>query len=90
MPCCARPLSGLSAAGTPPDPLAQTFGVRLDPQQSGRIGEHRARIGLGESPTLQHFKKHPSVLTGHLGPGRIGTLGRLMAEVAEAVNDLLG
>src|ERR1700754_3247147 len=44
-------------AGAPPDPLAQAFRMRLDAQQTGRVGKHRSRIWLGKAFTAQHVEE---------------------------------
>ena len=88
MPCSRGPLGGLPGAGTPPDPLAQTVGVRLDPEQPGWVGEHRPRVRLGKALALEDLEKDPRVLAGHVG--LIGALARDVAEVAVALDDLLG
>ncbi len=63
-------------------------GVRFDPQQPGGVGEHRTRVGPREPLALQHLQQHLGVLAGHVGVG--GALRRDVAEVAVAVDDLLG
>src|ERR1700677_2958546 len=87
-PLLAGPLGGLPGAGAPPDPLAQTFRVRLEPEQPGRVTEHRWRVGLGEPPALEEVEKYPRVLARHVG--RAGALSRDVAEVPVAVDYLLG
>ena len=66
-PLLAGPLGGLPGASSPPDPLAQTFGVRLDPKQPGWVGEHRSRVRLSEAIALEDLEKGPRVLASHLG-----------------------
>ena len=62
--------------------------MRLGAEQTGRVREHRGGVGLGEAGAGQRLEENLGVLAGHV---RVGTaLGRLVAEVAEAIDDLLG
>ena len=61
--------------------------VRLGAQQAGRVGEHRARVGLGEALALEHLEEDLGVAARHVG--LVLALGGLVAEVAPAVDDLL-
>jgi hypothetical protein len=62
--------------------------VGLDPQQTGRVREHRSRIRLRKPLAGEHFEKDLCVLPGQISVGL--SLRRDVAEVAEAVNHLLG
>ena len=62
--------------------------MRLQPQQAGRIGEHRARVGLGEALALQRVQEDLGVGPRHVGVG-LAVLRRV-AEIAPAVDHLLG
>src|ERR1700743_17616 len=44
-------------SGAPPDPLAQSLRMRLEPQQAGRVRKHRPWIWLGKAPCPQEDKK---------------------------------
>ena len=48
-----RPLRGRPGTGAPPDPVAEAGSVRLEPEQAGRVREHRPRVRLGEALPLQ-------------------------------------
>ena len=61
--------------------------MRLGAKQPGRVREHRRRVRLGEPGPGQGLQEDLGVLTGHVGIGL--TLGRNVAEVAEAIDDLL-
>ena len=61
--------------------------MRLGAEQAGRVREHRGRVRLGEPDAGQGLEEDLGVLAGHVGVGL--ALGRLVAEVAEAVDDLL-
>ena len=61
--------------------------MRLGAKQTGRVREHRRRVGLGEPDAGQGLEEDLGVLAGHV---RVGlALGRRVAEVAEAIDDLL-
>jgi hypothetical protein len=61
--------------------------MRLGSEQADRIREHRGRVGLGEAGARQRLEEDVSVLAGHV---RVGlAVGRHVAEVSEAVDDLL-
>ena len=62
--------------------------MRLDPKQTGWVGEHRPGVRLGKALPLEDLQKDPSVLASHVG--LIGALGREIAEVAVALDNLLG
>ena len=62
--------------------------MRLGAKQPGRVREHRRRVGLGEPGAGQRLEEDLRVLAGHVGVGL--ALGRHVAEVAEAIDDLLG
>ena len=61
--------------------------MRLGAEQAGRVREHRGRVGLGEPGAGQRLEEDLGVLAGHVGVGL--ALGRHVAEVAEAFDDLL-
>ena len=83
-----RPFGGRARSGAPPDPVAQAGRMRLRPEQAGRVREHRRGIGLGEAGAGQSLEEDLGVLACHVGVGL--ALGRRVAEVAEAIDDLLG
>ena len=62
--------------------------MRLGAEEAGRIREHRRRVGLGEPDAGEGLQEDLGVLTGHVGV-RL-SVGRDEAEIAEAVDDLLG
>ena len=62
--------------------------MRLGAEQAGRVREHRRRVGLGEPGARQRLEEDLRVLAGHVGVGL--AVGRRVAEVAEAIDDLLG
>ena len=62
--------------------------MRLEAQQARRIGEHRARIGLGKALALEHLEKHLGMAARHVGIGL--ALGRHVAEMPVAIDHLLG
>ena len=62
--------------------------MRLRAEQPGRVREHRRRARLREARAGQDLEEDVGVLAGHVGVGL--AFGRLIAEVAEAVDDLLG
>jgi hypothetical protein len=62
--------------------------VRLDAQQAGRVVEHRPRVRLREALALQHLEEHGGVIPRHVGVGLV--VARLVAEIAPAVDHLLG
>ena len=62
--------------------------MRLGAEQAGRVREHRGGVGLGEPGAGQRLEEDLGVLAGHVGVGL--AVGRLVAEVAEAIDDLLG
>lgn len=53
-------------AGTPPDALAQPFGMWLQPQKAGRVGEHRSRVRFGKAFALQQFEEDLGMLPRHI------------------------
>ena len=61
--------------------------MRLGAKQSRRVREHRSGVGLGKPGPGEGLKEGLRVLAGHVGVGL--ALGRRIAEVAEAVDDLL-
>ena len=83
-----RPFRRRVGAGAPPDALAQALRIRLEPQQAGRVREHRPRVGLGEALAAQHFEKDLGVAPRHVGVGH--AIRRDVTEVAKAVDHLLG
>ena len=62
--------------------------MRLGTKQTGRVREHRGRIGLGEPGAGECLEEDVGVLAGHVGVGL--AVGRHVAEVSEAIDDLLG
>ena len=62
--------------------------MRLEAQQAGRVGKHRPRVGLGKTLAAQHLEQHLGVLPRHVGVAL--ALGRRVAEIAPAVDHLLG
>jgi hypothetical protein len=83
-----RPDGGAVGRRAPPDAIAESFRMRLDAQQTGRIAEHRAGAGLRETLTLEDLQEHLGVLPGHVGVGL--AFPRHVAEVTPAVDHLLG
>ena len=61
--------------------------MRLEAQQAGRVGEHRAGIRLCETVAAQDVEQHLRVLAGHVGIAL--ALGRRIAEIAPAIDHLL-
>ena len=62
--------------------------MRLEPQQARRIRKHRPRIGLGEALAAQQVEEDLGVAPAHVGVAL--ALGRLIAEIAPAIDHLLG
>ena len=62
--------------------------MRLGAEQAGRVREHRGGVGLGEPGAGQRLEEDLGVLAGHVGVGL--AVGRHVAEVPEAIDDLLG
>ena len=62
--------------------------MRLEAQQARRVGKHRARVRLGEALAAQQLEKHFGMAPAHVGVAL--ALGRPVAEVAPAVDHLLG
>lgn len=71
---------------TPPDTILQAFRMRLNAQQTRRIGKHRLWVRLGKALPLQHVEEHLGVTAGHIG--MVLVLGRGIAEIAPALGDL--
>ena len=69
-------------------PVAQPGRMRLGAEQAGRVREHRGGVGLGEPGAGQRLEEDLGMLARHVGVGL--ALGRHVAEVAEAIDDLLG
>src|SRR4051794_25590896 len=44
-------------AGAPPDPFAQAFRMRLEPQEARWIWEHRLRVGFCKTFAAQDIEK---------------------------------
>ena len=88
MPCCAVHSAVARDPGAPPDPVAQPGRVRFRAKQPGRVREHRGGAGFGEPGAGQRLEEDLRVLAGHVGVRR--ALRRHIAEVPEAVDDLLG
>ena len=82
-----RPCRGRVRGGAPPDPVAQAGRMRLEAQQTGRIREHRARVGLRKPLARQQLQKDLGMPAGHVAV--VLALARHVAEVAEAVDHLL-
>src|SRR5258708_20444118 len=83
-----RPDRGGVRSRTPPDPLAQAFRMRFEAQQSRRIWKHRAWVRLGKALTTQQVEKDLRMTPPHLGVSL--ALGRLITEIAPAIDHLLG
>ena len=83
-----RPDRGRVGRRPPPDALLQPRRMRLEPQQAGRVREHRPRVRLGEALAIEELQEELGVAPRHVGIGL--ALGRAVAEVAPAVDDLLG
>src|SRR5512133_3345467 len=81
------PFSRLARSSTPPDPVTKPGRVRLYPQQTWRIWEHRPRVGLCEPLAFNHLEKDRSVLPSHRSMVR--ALSRGIAEVPKPVDHLL-
>src|ERR1043166_7414030 len=62
-----RPPGRRVGTRTPPDPLAQSSGMGLEAQQTGRIGKHGPRIGLREAIALQQSEEHFGLASRHVG-----------------------
>ena len=60
----------------------------LEAEQARRIGEHRARIGLGEPLAAQQVEEDFGMAARHVGIGL--ALGGDIAEMAVAIDHLLG
>src|SRR5579884_1606697 len=80
------PDRGRVGTRAPPDAVAQSLRVRLETQQSRRIGKHRPRIGLREPFSLQQLEKLLGVTASHVGVAGAGV--RCIAEVAPPFDDL--
>ena len=88
MPSCAVQ-TAVSVEAAPHQIRSRRPGrVRLQAQQAGRVGEHRPRVRLGEALALQELEEDLGVAARHVGI-RL-TFGGLVAEVAEAIDHLLG
>src|SRR5690606_27948019 len=61
------PLRRLGRGRAPPYALEQAFRMRLDAEQSRRIGKHGAWIGLGEPRALEHVQEDAGVPPRHVG-----------------------
>jgi hypothetical protein len=62
--------------------------MRFGAEQPGWVREHRRGVRLGEPGPGEGLQEDLGVLAGHIGIGL--TLGWHVAEVAEAIDDLLG
>ena len=62
--------------------------MRLQPQQAGRVGEHRLRIRLRETVAVEKAQESLRMAPRH--GGVVLSLHRLIAEIAPAIHDLLG
>ena len=62
--------------------------MRLEPQEPRRVREHRPRVRLGEALAVEAAQEDLGVAAGHVGVAL--ALGRRVAEVAPAVDHLLG
>jgi hypothetical protein len=62
-----RPRRGGVRSRAPSDPIAQPLRIRLEAQQAGWVGEHRAWVGPRESIAAQQFQKLFGVASAHLG-----------------------
>src|SRR3954466_11942780 len=71
----------------PPDTIAQSGGMRLEPKQAGRVGKHRPWIRSRESLSFQKVEKNLGVLPTQV---RVGAAFRWrVAEVTPPFDDLL-
>ena len=62
-----RPDGGRVRARAPPDAFEQPRRMGLEPEQTWRIGEHRARVRLGEAFAAQGLQKHLGIAPAHVG-----------------------
>ena len=88
MPCCA--VQTAVAVEAAPHQIRSRrpgeYGSRRS--RPGGFGKHRPRVRLGEALALQELEEDLGVAARHVGIGL--ALGRLVAEVAEAIDHLLG
>ena len=84
-----RPFGRGVGGRAPPDALAQPFRMRLEAQQAGRVREHRPRIGLGKALAAQDVEEDLGVAAAPCRR-RSGLPAGLIAEIAPAIDDLLG
>ena len=75
-------------AGAPPNPLAQAVRIGFQAQQPRRIWKHRSWVGLGEALTAQQIEEDLGMTPPHVGVTL--ALGRLITEMAPAIDHLLG
>src|SRR5438270_11342114 len=57
-PVLRGPDRGRVGRRAPPDAVAQSRGVWLQPKQAGRVGKHGSRIGPGEAFAFQQLEKY--------------------------------
>ncbi len=60
----------------------------FETQKTGRVREHRVRVGLRETLAAQYVEQNLHPASGHVGVGL--TCGGLVAEMAPALHHLLG
>ena len=83
-----RPDCGGVGAGTPPDALAQAFGIGFEAQQAGWIWKHGLRIGLRETLAPQEVQEDLRMSTAHISVSL--AFGRLITEISPALDHLFG
>jgi hypothetical protein len=87
-PELCRPNRRGIGAGAPPDARAQPLRIRLQAQQARRVLEHRPGVWLGKTVATQHVEEHLGMAPAHIGIAL--ALGRAIAEIAPAIDHLLG
>src|SRR5579862_1518244 len=86
--CAPGPCSRSIGSRSPPDPLPQSFGVRLKAQTPRRIGKHRTQVWLGEALPPQQLEKFFGMSPSHLCI--VIAFNRTVAKIAPTIDDLLG
>src|SRR5579863_1969377 len=86
--CAPGPCSRSIGSRSPPDPLPQSFGVRLKAQTPRRIGKHRTQVWLGEALPPQQLEKIFGMSPSHLCI--VIAFNRTVAKIAPTIDDLLG